>query len=128
VLCATSGGLPMAALGAENWREGFQAAHPHLPGWFATETTDLSGHLPEVSMPTLLLWGDADPISPVAVGERLKALLPQSRLVVIPGGDHDLGLERAATVATLIDAHLISPLPSGASPTTVPRGSEVDGF
>jgi len=107
VLCATSGGLPMAAFGAEDWRAGFQAAHPQLPDWFVNDTTDLTRELPQLTLPVLLLWGDADPISPVAVGERLAALLPQSRLQVIPGGDHDLALERAATVAPLIDAHLI---------------------
>jgi pimeloyl-ACP methyl ester carboxylesterase len=106
VLCATSGGVPMAGLGAEDWRASFQAAHPHLPDWFATATTDLTSQLPGVRQPVLLLWGDADPISPVAVGERLAALLPHARLEVIPGGDHDLALERAATVAPLIDAHL----------------------
>jgi pimeloyl-ACP methyl ester carboxylesterase len=106
VLCATSGGVPMAALGAVNWRQTFQAAHPHLPDWFATDTTDLSRELPELTLPVLLLWGEADPISPVAVGERLAALLPHARLQVIPGADHDLGLLHAEQVAPLINAHL----------------------
>jgi poly(3-hydroxyoctanoate) depolymerase len=106
VLCATSGGLPMAALGAENWRQSFQAAHPHLPDWFATDTTDLTSRLPQLTLPVLLLWGEADPISPVAVGERLAALLPHARLQVFPGGGHDLGLLHADRVAPLIDAHL----------------------
>ncbi len=106
VLCATSGGLPMAALGAEDWRASFQAGQPQLPDWFATQTEDLSHRLPELTLPVLLLWGEADPFSPVAVGERLAALVPQSRLVVIPGGDHDLGLHHADRVASLIDAHL----------------------
>ncbi|KEF43146.1 MAG: alpha/beta hydrolase [Cyanobium sp. CACIAM 14] len=111
VLCATSGGLPMDALGAEDWRTGFQADHPELPDWFATRTEVLSSRLPALKMPVLLLWGEADPISPVRVGERLSELLPRSRLRLIPGADHDLALERAATVAPLIDAHLIGPHP-----------------
>ena len=106
VLCATSGGVPMVTLGAEDWRESFQAAHPHLPDWFATDTTDLTRELPQLTMPVLLLWGEADPISPVAVGKRLAALLPRGRLEVIPGADHDLGLLHADRVAPLIDAHL----------------------
>ena len=69
VLCATSGGLPMAALGAADWRAGFRTSLSQLPDWFTKETTDLSGRLPEVGAATLLLWGDADPFSPVAVGE-----------------------------------------------------------
>ena len=65
VLCATSGGLPMAAFGAEDWRESFQAALPHLaPRGFATDTTDLTRALPHLPLPVLLLWGEADPTSP----------------------------------------------------------------
>jgi pimeloyl-ACP methyl ester carboxylesterase len=64
----------------------------------------------------LLLWGEADPISPVAVGERLAALLPQSRLQVIPGADHGLCLHHADQVAPLIDAHLTDAHLSGAHP------------
>ncbi len=107
VLCATSGGVPMAGLGAEDWRESLQAAHPQWPDWFATDRTDLSGQLPSLKQPVLLLWGEADPLSPVAVGERLEALLPNARLQVIQGGDHDLGLLQAERVAPLIDAHLL---------------------
>jgi len=115
VLCATSGGLPMAELGAADWRENFRTSLSHLPDWFATETTDLSDRLPEVAAPTLLLWGDADPFSPIAVGEHLARRLPHARLEVIPDGDHDLGLQHAERLAPLIDVHLSSiPLPSAA--------------
>lgn len=55
-------------------------------------------------MPVLLLCGDADPISPVAVGRRLAELLPRAELVVIPGGTHDLVCDRAAEVAPHIDS------------------------
>ncbi|MEA5443191.1 alpha/beta fold hydrolase [Cyanobium gracile] len=106
VLCATSGGLPMAELGAADWRPGFRTSLSQLPDWFATETTDLSERLPEVAAPTLLLWGEADPFSPVAVGERLARRLPRARLQVIPGGDHDLGLHHADRLAPLIQSHL----------------------
>jgi pimeloyl-ACP methyl ester carboxylesterase len=115
VLCATSGGLPMASLGAADWRENVRTSLSHLPDWFATETTDLSDRLPEVATPTLLLWGDSDPFSPIAVGERLARQLPQARLEVIPDGDHDLGLHHAKRLAPLVQAHLSStPLPSAA--------------
>jgi pimeloyl-ACP methyl ester carboxylesterase len=99
----------MAELGAADWRASFRTDLAHLPDWFATDTTDLSGRLAEVAAPTLLLWGDADPFSPVAVGERLAALLPDARLEVIPGGDHDLGRHHAGRLAPLIDAHLSPP-------------------
>ncbi|QNI69386.1 alpha/beta hydrolase fold family protein [Cyanobium sp. NS01] len=113
VLAATSGGLPMAEHGAADWREPFRLAHPQLPDWFATASVDLSQQLPAVAVPTLLLWGDADPLSPVGVAQRLTSLLPAARLVVLPGGTHDLALERADEVAALIDRHLRRLVPPG---------------
>lgn len=109
VLATTSGGLPMTELGAADWRAGFPTSLSHLPDWFATETSDLSEHLQEVAAPTLLLWGDADPFSPVAAGERLAMLLPDARLHVINGGDHDLGRDHTGRLAPLVDAHLTPP-------------------
>jgi pimeloyl-ACP methyl ester carboxylesterase len=106
VLSATSGGLPMSALGAQDWRPAIRAAHPDLPDWFAGYQTDLTSRLPELRMPALLLWGDADPISPLAAGRRLASLLPRAELHVFPSADHDVGCAFAAEVAPLIDRHL----------------------
>ena len=120
VLCATSGGLPMAALGAADWRAGLRTSLSKLPDWFTKETTDLSGRLPEVGAATLLLWGDADPFSPVAVGERLVRRLPRARLEVIKGGDHDLGRNHAGQLAPLIDAHFSCSSDAIAAPVAPP--------
>ena len=54
----------------------------------------------------LLLWGNADPISPVAVGRRLAELFPNGELVVVEGGTHDLVFERADEVVPYIERHL----------------------
>lgn len=106
VLAATSGGIDMASLGAEDWRPAFFQAHPQVPRWVGEPVADLTPLLPSVRAPALLLWGDADPISPVAVGERLRDLLPASRLHVFAGGGHDLAIDFAPEVAELIDAHI----------------------
>jgi pimeloyl-ACP methyl ester carboxylesterase len=106
VLSATSGGLPMSTLGAQDWRPALRAAHPGLPDWFASYQQDLSASLPQLRMPTLLLWGDADPISPLAAGQRLASLLPRADLHVFPCGDHDVACAFASQVAPLIDRHL----------------------
>jgi pimeloyl-ACP methyl ester carboxylesterase len=82
VLSVTSGGLDVAALGAEDWRSMFLAHNPKLPRWFTDEREDLTDRLGELSLPVLLLWGDADPISPVSVGRRLAELLPRAELIV----------------------------------------------
>jgi pimeloyl-ACP methyl ester carboxylesterase len=108
VLSVTSGGVDMSRLGGQDWRPAFQAANPGLPRWFLQDRSDLTARLPEIRIPTLLLWGDADPISPVAVGRRLAALLPNARLHVVRGGDHDLVESHADEVAPLIATHLNS--------------------
>ena len=86
VLAATSGGVDVAALGGADWRASFHQANPQLPDWFSSYREDLSSKLPSLRIPTLLLWGDSDPISPVSVGERLASLLPRARLHVVEGG------------------------------------------
>lgn len=111
VLSATSGGVDVAALGGCDWRREFRRSHPNAPAWFESERWDLSQRLSEVRAPVLLLWGDADPISPVAVGERLRELLPNAELVVLRGGTHDLANERAAELAPLVERHLAKPSP-----------------
>jgi pimeloyl-ACP methyl ester carboxylesterase len=106
VLSVTSGGMRMDELGAEDWRPLTRAANPGVPDWFYSYREDLSPRLPALRMPVLLLWGDADPISPVQAGERLAAVLPNAALHVIPGGGHDLASAHAGLVAPLIDRHL----------------------
>ena len=106
VLSVTSGGIDVAALGAQDWRPSFRKNNPGLPSWFADERRDFAERLREITIPVLLLWGDADPISPVAVGRRLAQLFPHADLVVFPGGTHDLVLERADEIAPHIERHL----------------------
>jgi pimeloyl-ACP methyl ester carboxylesterase len=102
VLAATSGGIDVTELGGSDWRSAFRASNPNSPQWFIDDHQDLSARLEEVRAPVLLLWGDTDPISPVAVGERLASLLVTSELVVVNGGTHDLIVERTPEVLPAI--------------------------
>lgn len=106
VLAATSGGTDVASLGGKDWRPSFLDSNPLLPRWFSTYQEDLSTKLPTIRIPTLLLWGDSDPISPVSVGEHLASLLPCARLYVVKAGDHDLAETYATEIAPLIDKFL----------------------
>lgn len=108
VLSVTSGGLDVAALGAADWRPTFRKLNPTVPDWFLDEREDLTNRLSELQVPVLLLWGDADPISPVAVGRRLAELLPRAELIVIKNGTHDLVSERANEIIPYIQNHLVS--------------------
>lgn len=104
VLVATSGGT-RTRFGID-WRPGLRAERAHLPDWFERDETQLDARLGEVRAPTLLVFGDDDPIAPVATGEYLRSLLRDARLSVVKGGTHMLAEERAHEVAQLIDGHL----------------------
>lgn len=108
ILSVTSGGIDMKGFGAQDWRPSFHEANPLLPRWFSTYQEDLTPRLPGLRTPTLLLWGDADPISPVGVGQRLASLLPHAKLHTFSGGEHDLASALAPDIAPLIDAHLFN--------------------
>jgi pimeloyl-ACP methyl ester carboxylesterase len=45
VLCATSGGVDVKAMGGADWRAGFRAELPHVPDWFERHRTDLTARL-----------------------------------------------------------------------------------
>ena len=57
----------------------------------AADTRDLLGR---IAAPTLLLWGEHDARSPLAVGERMRDAIPGAELVVIPGCGHVSNLEQ----------------------------------
>lgn len=106
VLTVTSGGVDMTGLGASDWRASYRKSFPRAVPWITEPQA--AGPLPveKIAAPTLLLWGETDPISPVAVGRHLEARIPDARLHVVAGGDHDLAQTHAAEVAPLIARHL----------------------
>jgi pimeloyl-ACP methyl ester carboxylesterase len=106
VLTVTSGGPDVAALGATEWRGGYFAQFPNAARWVADPWGDRTDDIQRMAAHTLLIFGDADPIAPVAVGERLAELLPNAALKVLPSGDHALVAERAAEIAPWIADHL----------------------
>ncbi len=106
VLTVTSGGVDVEGLGGSNWRLTYRRNNPATAHWITEARPDFTDRLAQVTQPVLLLWGDADPISPVAVGRRLEALLPNASLKVLPGGDHDLAHVRADEIAPWVLQHL----------------------
>jgi pimeloyl-ACP methyl ester carboxylesterase len=106
VLVATSGGLDVSGLGGGDWRGEYRAEFPEAAAWVTDEAVDHTPQLASIEVPVCLIWGDADPISPVAVGEALEQRLPRSQLHVIAGGTHALAREQPDQVAALIRGHL----------------------
>jgi pimeloyl-ACP methyl ester carboxylesterase len=56
---------------------------------------DLSPRLAHIEAPTLLIWGEQDTETPPWMAERMSSLLPDSGLVLLPGG-HYVYAERPA--------------------------------
>ncbi|HKE79203.1 MAG TPA: alpha/beta hydrolase [Solirubrobacteraceae bacterium] len=106
VLVATSGGVDVARFGAADWRSEYRREFPGASAWVTSERPDHTNEIGRIGAPTLLVWGDSDPISPVAVGEHLASLLPNATLRVIRGGTHGMAAELPDDVAPLIAAHL----------------------
>jgi pimeloyl-ACP methyl ester carboxylesterase len=67
--------------------------------------TDFRGDLAKISLPTLIIHGDADAIVPFEVsGQRSHAAIAGSKLALIPGGSHGLNATHADEFnAALID-------------------------
>lgn len=106
VLTVTSGGVDVAGLGASDWRPAYRREYPQAAAWITEPSAAPPLPVERIAAPTLLLWGDADPISPLAVGRHLAQRLPDARLHVVKGGGHDLARTHADEVAPLIEHHL----------------------
>lgn len=106
VLTGTSGGLDMPKFGATAWQDMYRREFPAAAPWVTAVQADHTADLPRITTRTLLLWGENDDVSPPAVGEHLAAHLPNARLEVIPGGDHDFPNAMPVETATAIAKHL----------------------
>jgi len=67
---------------------------------------DATDVLPTISVPTLILSGDRDQLTPVATAERMQRAIPGSELVVFPGHTHLVQVEQPHAVHAAIDAFL----------------------
>jgi pimeloyl-ACP methyl ester carboxylesterase len=80
----------LARIMAEFHPTGFQLMATALA---RADTRDL---LPNIRVPTLLVWGDADARSPMTVARQIHDAMPDARLVVISGAGHVSNLEQPA--------------------------------
>ena len=72
----------------------------------------MDGKLQRVTMPTLIVWGTADRLTPPSLASRLHAALPQSRVVMIPGCGHLAVIECRAKAMPAITQFLRDVTPS----------------
>ena len=65
-------------------------------------TLDLTRELGSISLPTLVVCGTADLITPASESRRIAELIPGARLELFPKAGHMLMLERAEALDALI--------------------------
>ena len=110
VLIATSGGIDLSSFNVADWRQDYQQTF-NVPDWFVQPQVYLDDLLYKIEYQVLLIWGDADPISPVAVGQYLHGKISLSELHVIRQGQHDLAQVQADQVAVLLEAFIEKIMP-----------------
>lgn len=106
VLNATSGGVDVSSFGAADWRADYRRRYPGSPAWVTDRRGAANLPVEKIGCPTLLIWGDADPISPLAVGRHLQSRISRAELHVIASDDHRFAESRPHDVAPLIAAFL----------------------
>lgn len=91
----------------EDWRREEDATGEAADAYRAAiESADLGDHLVEVTAPTLVLHGDADPVVPVAAGRSLAEALPRGEFEPVRDGHHWFFIERSRAVSDRIDGVL----------------------
>ena len=108
VLIATSGGINLEPFHARDWRQDYQQQYEDYSDWFMRTKVNYETLLSEIQLNILLIWGDCDPISPVAVGKHLQNQFKDAHLNIIQGGDHMLAEAHADEVALLIQDYLLN--------------------
>ncbi|GAA3585193.1 alpha/beta hydrolase [Amycolatopsis ultiminotia] len=63
---------------------------------------DLTAGLPEITAPTLLIYGEDDPVARPEIGQKIADAIPGSRLEVIAGARHGITMEFAQETARLL--------------------------
>ncbi|NNK64422.1 MAG: hypothetical protein HKO98_14590, partial [Gemmatimonadetes bacterium] len=91
-----------------------------------TDLDRLVARIPEIDVPALCLWGDRDPVVPLAGGRRLAAELPRGRLEVLERCGHQVVEERPNASATVLREFLTGPEGpyAGGSPPAAAEGPD----
>jgi pimeloyl-ACP methyl ester carboxylesterase len=71
------------------------------PSGFRRRSRVRPDELRQVAMPTLVVWGERDPLGGVPVAQAVTGLIPRARLEVLPGG-HAPWLGQPARTATAV--------------------------
>ena len=73
------------------------------PSGFRRHSRVRPDELRQLAMPTLVVWGEQDPLGSVSVAQAVTELIPHARLKVLPTGHAPWLGQPAQTAATVAD-------------------------
>lgn len=106
VLVCCSAGVDMQAFGARDWRPAYIEEYPSAETWILDPSAAPAIPFERIEIPTLLVWGESDPFSPVEVGRNLQQRIRSATLRVMPGGGHYIAQSHPDLLAKLIKDHV----------------------
>lgn len=78
-----------------------------VASYFEHSAEDL---LPRIQVPTLIISGDKDQLTPVSISEKMQRLIPRSKLVVFKGHSHLVQVEKPREIHAVIERFLAEEL------------------
>ena len=84
----------------------YRSAGPLRETFLRVIDEDLTPYAQRVQAPTVLIWGDRDPDTPLWQGRRLEELIPDAGLIVFQGAGHFAYLERLTDYLRIVDHFL----------------------
>ena len=110
--------LLLVRVKAEKWIESlrsragssdYAAASPRMRAILSRVVNeDLTGVMPAIKAPTLLIWGENDTATPLADAKVMERLIPGSGLVCFPGCGHYSFLDNPVQFAAVLRSFLNS--------------------
>lgn len=111
------GSVPVPSLMAANRRSMLAcASQVMLDDFLACDQFDLRARLPEITLPTLVISGGRDQMTPASFGHFLAEQLPQAEFALIEEAGHMMMLEAPDVVARLVQKFLAQITKNGRSP------------
>jgi pimeloyl-ACP methyl ester carboxylesterase len=92
----------------------------------ATRDRTLSDELSELKLPTLIVWGRNDKVTPPDVAESFKSQIEQAQLRYIDNCGHAPNLEHPAIFAEMLQEFLPTCFPDDAAAASIPSVASVD--
>ena len=100
--CCTAGSLIPGA--TESWLTMVE----NVTQWNgdSTLTYKLRSELPNLTVPTLMIWGDKDTFGPPSLGAEMVALMPHARMEMLADAGHIVWLDQIDRSEKLIESFL----------------------